>query len=207
MSGPANKVRFTANALGLEYEYIQVSLRDGEHRKEEYLKINPVGKVPSLDDDGFTLFESGAICRYLCEKQETSLYPKDPKQRAVIDQWSDFAVLHILANVGRLLFNRIFAPMVNIAVDERSIEDGLKFLDRYLPLVDQQLGKSKYIAGDQLTLADFAMISALDPVEVSQFDISQYKNIVRYRDDLRAQDWYQKCYKVYGEPLKQMSGS
>ena len=73
LSSPANKVRFAANALGLEYEYIQVKLRDGEHKKSEFLKINPVGKIPVIDDDGFVLFESGAIAKYLCVKHNSAL--------------------------------------------------------------------------------------------------------------------------------------
>ena len=56
LSAPANKVRMTANALGIEYEYIRVSIRDGENRTEEYLKMHPAGKVPVIDDDGFVLF-------------------------------------------------------------------------------------------------------------------------------------------------------
>ena len=77
LSGPANKVRFTANYLGLDYEYVQVKIREGEHRHPEFLAINPVGKIPAMDDDGFVLFESSAIVRYLAEKHDSDLYPKD----------------------------------------------------------------------------------------------------------------------------------
>jgi len=205
LSAPANRVRFTANAVGLDHEFIHVNLREGEHRKAEFLKINPIGKVPAIDDDGFTMFESGAICKYICRKKPSNIYPEDIKQRSLIDQWSEFAVLHVLASVGRLLFNRVFAPMINIDVDERSIKDGLDFLDRYLPLIEQRLSESEFIAGDQFSLADITLISSLDPVEVAQFDISSYKTIVKYRTELKQQDWYQKCYKDYGEPLKQMT--
>jgi len=68
LSAPANKVRFVANYLGLEYDYVQIKIREGEHRAEQFLKLNPVGKIPVIDDDGFTLYESNAICKYLCDK-------------------------------------------------------------------------------------------------------------------------------------------
>ena len=65
LSSPANKVRFVANHIGLDYEYRRVNLREKEQRQEWFLKINPIGKVPAMDDGGFCLFESGAICKYL----------------------------------------------------------------------------------------------------------------------------------------------
>jgi glutathione S-transferase len=88
LSSPANKVRFVANYLGVPYEYRRMNLREGEHKQEWYLKINPVGKIPAMSDGDFNLFESGAICKYLCGKVNSPIYPKDIKQRAIVDQWS-----------------------------------------------------------------------------------------------------------------------
>ena len=87
LSSPANKVRFVANYLGLKYEYIAVKLREGEHQKPEFLKINPIGKIPAIDDAGFCLFESNAICRYLADKSSSSVYPRGLQERAIVDEW------------------------------------------------------------------------------------------------------------------------
>ena len=140
LSSPSNKIRFTANYLGLPFEYIKINLRAGEHQTSEFLKINPVGKIPVMDDGGFILWESGAICKYLANKQTSDLYPGDPKARAIVDQWLDFATLHVGMAVSRVMYNRVFAPLRKEEVDERSIKDNLKFLDRFLPIVDQHLG-------------------------------------------------------------------
>ena len=104
-SSPANKVRMCANALGLEYEYIQVNMQEGEHKSDKYLAVNPAGKVPAIDDDGFTLFESNAIMKYFCDKSSSSYYPKDPLERAVVDQWCDFVSIHVYMALGRVVFN------------------------------------------------------------------------------------------------------
>ena len=64
LSGPCNKTRFVANYLGLNYEYRRINLREGEQKQAWFLKINPVGKVPAMEEDGFCLFESAAICKY-----------------------------------------------------------------------------------------------------------------------------------------------
>ena len=133
LSGPAIKVRLTASFLGIEYKWQLVNLREGEQKKEWFLKINPVGKVPAIDDDGFNLFESNAICKYLCDKHNSPLYPKDVKKRAVIEQWIDYVSFHIGANFIPVMYNRIFAPLRGIPVNEKAITDGLEFLKQYFP--------------------------------------------------------------------------
>lgn len=205
LSTPANKVRMAVNALGLDHEYIRVSIRDGENRRPEFLKINPVAKIPVIDDGGFVLFESGAICRYLAGKVGSDLYPADLKQRAVVNQWVDFAAIHIIGAMSKVVFNRIFYKMAKAELDERSLQDGLNFLKRFLPVADDQLGKNAFLAGEKMTLADITLLSGLDPCEVAQIDLAPYKNIVKWRSALQKKDFYQKCYKEYGEPLKKMA--
>lgn len=205
LSSPANKVRFVANYLGIKYEYVVVKLREGEHQKPEFLKVNPIGKIPAIDDEGFFLFESNAICRYLADKINSPVYPKGLKERALVDEWLDFGSMHISASVSKVVYNRIFAPLRKVEVDERSIKEGLEFLARFLPIVDKQLAVNKYVVGKEITLADFNILAGLDPVEAAQIDISSYPNIVRWRTELKKQDFYTKCYKEYGESLKQTS--
>lgn len=205
-SSPANKVRYVANYLGIKYEYISVNLREKEQKKESYLKMNPVGKVPTMDDDGFYLFESGAICKYLASKNNSSLYPSELKARAVVDQWIDFAALHISINMGKVLFNRVFYKLLGSEKDERSLADGLNFLGQYLPILEAQLGKNKYLTGNMITLADLTLLSALDPAEVSEFDLSGYKNIVKWRDALKKESFYKKCFNDYSDTFKQPAG-
>jgi glutathione S-transferase len=72
ISVPANKLRMCANALGVDYEYIRDNVSEGENRKDEYLAIHPACKVPAMDDDGYILFESNAIMKYLCKKNNSS---------------------------------------------------------------------------------------------------------------------------------------
>lgn len=200
-SSPANKVRMCANALGLDYEYIRVDMLAGEHKSEKYLAINPAGKVPAIDDDGFTLFESNAIMRYLCDKADSSYYPKDPRKRAIVDQWCDFVSIHVYMALGRVVFNRIVAPEIGVEVDERSIKDGLEFLGNFLPVIDGQLGKTKFLAGDELTIADFCLLATVDPAEMAELDLAPYAKLTAWREHLRAEDFYRKVHKFFGESM------
>ena len=202
LSAPANKVRFAANAVGLKYEYIKIDLRAGDHQKPEFLKVNPIGKVPAIDDDGFKLFESNAIIKYLAVKNNSPLYPKDLKERAVVDQWIDFGSMHVGTALSKVIYNRLFAPLRNIPVDENSLKEGLSFLERFLPAVDEQLAKNKYIAGNKLTLADLNLVALFDPCEIANIDLSKYKNIINWRNALKKEKFYTDCHKEYGEALK-----
>lgn len=202
LSGPAIKVRLTASVLGLEYQWRVVNLRDKEQKQDWFLKINPVGKIPAIDDDGFCLFESNAICRYLCDKHGSSLYPKDIQQRAIVDQWIEYIASHISANFSPIVFNRLFAPRMGRPVNETAIADGVKFLEGYFPLIEMQLAKHPYIASDKLSLADIVLFAVLEPAEISQYDLSVYPKLYSWRAALKSQAFYTKCYKEYGEMLK-----
>ncbi|MBI5415852.1 MAG: glutathione S-transferase family protein [Candidatus Omnitrophica bacterium] len=203
LSAPANKVRFAANAIGVKYEYKRVDLRAGDHLKPEFLAVNPVGKVPAVDDGGFRMFESNAIIRYLADKNNSPLYPRDLRERAVVDMWLDFGSMHVGTVLSKVIYNRIFVPLRGLPADENSLQEGLKFLERFLPVVDGQLAKNKYIAGAKFTLADINLLALFDPCEIAAIDISPYKNIVRWRAALRKEKFYTDCHQAYGVSLKE----
>jgi glutathione S-transferase len=203
LSSPANKVRFAANALNLQSEYIKVNLREGEQRKEWFLKLNPASKIPVIDDNGFVLFESNAIIRYLADKINSPLYPKELKDRAVVDQWIDFGSMHVGLAMSKVLYNRVFYKLRGESVDERSLQDGLEFLKKFLPVVDEQLAKNNYIAGKNFTIADINLLALLDPSEIAQVDIKSYNHLNIWRSGLRQKEFYTSVHKEYGELLKQ----
>ncbi|MBF0571188.1 MAG: glutathione S-transferase family protein [Candidatus Omnitrophica bacterium] len=202
LSGPAIKVRLAASFLGLNYKWHLVNLREGEQKQEWFLKINPVGKIPAMDDDGFYLFESNAICKYLCDKHNSPLYPKDVKQRAVIEQWIDYASFHIGANLMPIVYNRVFAKRRGIPVNEKAITDGEESLKQYFPIVEKQLTFHKYIVSNEISLADIILLALLEPVEMAQVNLSGYPKLMVWRAECKKQGFYTRCYKEYGEMLK-----
>jgi glutathione S-transferase len=202
LSGPAIKCRLTASFLGIDYKWQIVNLREGEQKQEWFLKINPVGKIPALSDDDFHLFESNAICRYLCDKYNSPLYPKDVKKRATIEQWIDYATAHIGANFIPVVYNRLFAPLRGMPVNEKAITDGLEFLKQYFPLIEKQLTNAKYIVSQEISLADIVLLAILEPAEMAKFDLSTYPKLDAWRTELKKQPFYTSCYKEYGEMLK-----
>lgn len=200
-SSPANMVRMCANAVGVEYQYVQLDPFKGEHKSDEHLARHPAGKVPAIDDDGFTLFESTAIMKYLCRKAGSDCYPEDVVRQAVIDQWCGFVSIHVFMAMGRVTFNRMVAPKLGVEVDQGSLADGLRFLGQFLPVIEQQLEKSRYLAGDDFSIADICLLAILDPAEVVELDLTPYPKLIAWRDDLRGQPFYRGVHDFYGESL------
>ena len=200
-SPAANAVRMCANALGLDYQYKVLDVFEGEHKTDAYLALNPFGKLPVIDDDGFLLFESSAIVKYLSRKAGSSLYPDDPLEQAIVDQWASFVSVHIYMALVRVLFNKIAAPRFGLPVDENSMADGYRFLEGFLPVIEGQLGKTAHLAGEDLSVADILLLSNLDPAEMITLDLSPYPRLSAWRDRLRAEDFYLKVHEFYGETM------
>ncbi len=207
ISNNVAKVRYCLNELGLEYELIPINPLEGQTQTETYLQIAPSGKIPGIEIDGFRLFESNAINRYLADQKNSPLYPKDPKQRATVEAWMDFCAIHIAWAMGRVFFNRVGAPLFGKEKDINSLNTGLEFLGRFLPVIDKQLSEKTYLTGNQMTLADINLLAILDAAEVSQIDLSKYTNLTRWRNGLKKKEFYQKCYEDYTTFLQEQMAS
>ncbi len=203
LSSPVNKVRYVANYLNIPYEYHNLDLSAGEQRTAEFLKINPLGKIPAINDNGFGLGESNAIIRYLAAKQPSDIYPQDLQQRALIDQWIEFASHHIALAIGKILYNTYFYKMAKVEKDTRSFEDGHKFIAQYLPLLEKQLTAHKYIMGDKFTLADIAILAALDSCELCSLDLTVFSHLNVWRTKLMQASFYTACHKSFTESFQQ----
>jgi glutathione S-transferase len=200
----SNKVKLTANALGVAYEFVTMDFRAGDMSKPAYLAIHPAGKIPGMDDGGFTLFESSAIMRYLADKQGSDLYPRALQLRAQVDAWMDFSTIHIGHAVTKVVFNKIMAPAFGMPVDAQSLADGIKFYARFLPVVDAQLAKQRYVASDALSLADITLLAVLDPSEAAGLDITPYAHVVQWRTARKQEQFYTDSFTSYDDVLKAM---
>ena len=202
LSFPTNKVKFALNLLNIENDYVSLNPWKGEHKSEAHIKRHPAGKVPVIEDSGFTLFESNAIVRYLCQREHNSnYYPNDLKQQTQVNQWLDFATMHIGANVGKVLFNQYFADKIGMEVDTRSMEEGKTFLMNHLPILENQLAQSTYIAGNTMTIADVGLLANLDPIDLLDVDLSQFPHLNNWRKQLINEAFYTKVHHYYGEGM------
>ncbi len=144
------KVSVALEELGLPYEVRKVDLRAGEQKQPAFLAINPNGRVPALVDDGFAIFESGAILLYLAEKTG-KLMPTDVQGRSRVVQWLMFQMGGIGPMMGQAnVFFRYFPEKIQPAIDRYQGE-----VRRLFTVLDRQLGGNDYLAGDY-SIADIA---------------------------------------------------
>ena len=203
LSSPTNKVRLCISKLGLPHEYKHVDLQKGEQMLDDYLEINPHARVPAIDDDGFRLSQSDAICTYLCAiSGPSSFYPQEPQEQAVINQWRDFASHQILPAISKIFYNKIIAPLLGDTPNEDFLKSGQKMLDRDLPYLEDQLKQSEFIAGDKLSLADTSLMAALEPAEMCALDLSPYPAINNWRKAISKREFYQKVHSHFGAEME-----
>lgn len=144
------KVSVALEELGLPYEVRKVDLRAGEQKQPPFLAINPNGRVPALVDDGFAIFESGAILLHLAEKTG-KLMPSDVQGRSRTVQWLMFQMGGIGPMMGQAnVFFRYFPERIQPAIDRYQGE-----VRRLFAVLDRQLDGNDYLAGDY-SIADIA---------------------------------------------------
>jgi len=100
------------------------------------------------------------------------------------------------------VYNRLFASLRGLPVNEKAITDGLEFLKQYFPVIENQLTQHKYIVSQEISLADIILLALLEPAEKAQIDLSVYPQVNAWRTELKKQPFYTSCYKEYGEMLK-----
>ncbi len=203
LSSPTNKVRLCISKLGLPHEYVHVDLQKGEHLLDAYLEINPHGRVPAIDDGGFKLSQSDAICTYLCAiSGPSSFYPEEPQAQALINQWRDVASHQILPAMGRIFFNKVVAPLIGQEPVAAFTQSGLKMLERDLPYIEDQLSQNEFIAGADMSLADTSLMAALEPAEMSGVDLSKYPKTIAWRKLMAKREFYQKVHTHFGAEMQ-----
>lgn len=169
----ASIVQWYLEELNVPYDFVQLDMKADEHRQPEFLALNPMGKVPVLQNGDFVLAESGAILLYLAQQYDPS-YPISPEQQAELYQWVIFA-------------NSTLAMGMFI---ESSQDRETKVL--LGPLSDRLLQQT-YTMGESFTVADIALGSMLAYIlMLLKLDLSLYPGILAYKHRLSERPAFQK---------------
>ena len=167
-SANVQKVLWVLDDLGLAYSREEAGLQVSVNKSPEYLLKNPNGRVPLLEDGAFRLWESNAICRYLCNRSLASkdqperastvasrLYPENSQSRGLVDQWLDWTLWGITAPMVI-----VFQQHVRISEEKRDkqkLAEAEQQANELLEIINQQLLRSPFLVGDELTLADVVL--------------------------------------------------
>lgn len=155
-SGNVKKVLCVADELRIPYERIDAGGKFGVVDTPEYRTLNPNGRVPTIEDGDFVLWESHSIMRYLAMQYGgEAIYPADPALRASVDRWLDWLLSTLVPVDVPVFFGTIRTPPEKH--DRAAIAAGTEKLGNTLSILDRALEGKRYLVGDRMTLADIAL--------------------------------------------------
>src|SRR2546430_6947235 len=176
------KVALFLEESGLPYELVPVDTRKGDQFKPEFLKVNPNGKVPAIDDDGVFVFDSNAILLYLAEEHGKFLPPNTPKNRAQTLSWLMFIATGLGPYSGQAVHFKTAAPKdLDYAVTRYQFE-----AERHYGILNDHLANSRYMVGDTYTIVDMAFWgwARLAPFVLGEAVAAKFANVKRLGDGI-----------------------
>lgn len=200
-SDNVQKVLWTLGETGRPFEHVELGGIHGGLDDPAYLALNPHGRVPTLKDGDVVVWESMAIVRYLAARYSTGLlWPEDPAERAAADQWMTWCQAQPYAACNRLFWLTIRTPEAE--QDRGKIAQTLERLTEQFGLIEAQLAKHRYLAGDRLTMADFPVGTMLYRYFKLPVKRAALPNIERWYRDLSAREAYRRAVMVSFEELR-----
>jgi GSH-dependent disulfide-bond oxidoreductase len=185
------KVALFLEEVGLPYEPIPVDTRKGDQHKAEFRAINPNSKVPVIVDGDVTVFDSSAILLYLAEKTGKFLPPYIDRARGELLSWMFFVSSGVGPYFGQAVHFRNYAPeKLPYAINRYVFE-----AQRHAAILDQRLGRQKYMVGDSYTIVDMNVWgwARLLPNVIGDGAFDKLKNLKRLVDEVTARPAAQKA--------------
>jgi glutathione S-transferase len=190
LSTCTRKVLMTLGETSTPYEMNVIDFATGAHKKEPHISRQPFGRIPAIDDDGFEMFESRAIARYLAEKTKSALIPSDIHARAKMEQWISIETSELAPHAMKFVYEHTFKRKQEQAV----LDSAASALKTTLKVMNDQLAKTPFISGDSFTIADIGYMPYLEYVMASPAKdlVTPFERVVAWWNTLRARPTWQK---------------
>ena len=180
LSGHSHRVRLFLSLLGIDYQEIEVALGEGAHKRPDFLKINPFGQVPVLDDDGIIVPDANAILVYLAKKfARADWLPEDAAGAASVQRWLSVAA-------GQLAHGPAQARLITVFNAPFRPEEVIPRAHAILRLIDEQLTTTAFICGTKPTIADIALYSYVARAPEGNVALTDYIHIHRWLAAIEA---------------------
>lgn len=171
LSGHSHRARLFLSLLGVPHELVEVDLAKGAHKAPDYLRINPFGQVPALDDAGTVVTDSNAIMVYLARKLgKTEWLPTSPLAEARVQKWLSVAA-------GQIAYGPAAARLITVFGSDFRPEEVIQRAHGVLALIEAQLSSQAFIAAEQPTIADIALYSYVARAPEGNVDLSDYPQV------------------------------
>ena len=177
ISGNCMKPKWTADLLGIPYDWVEVDILQGGTRTEDFLSVNPAGQVPLARwPDGRALPQSNAIMLYLAEEAGSDLVPSDPFRKAQMMSWLFWEQYSHETAIAVRRFQKHYLKTPDDQIDPQLLAKGR----RALGVMELQLTYTDWIVGDTMTLADIALVAYTRVAHEGGFDLSDFPSVERW---------------------------
>mgnify|MGYP001464294917 FL=1 len=179
----ADRSLWAIEETGIDYEHVKTNFGE-ESKADEYLEINPNGRIPALVDGDLKLFESMAINLYLTKQYARDLYPTNPNDEAKANQWSVWAISEIEPLQMQIVIQKFFVSKDK--QDQAEIDQASKGLVRPLKVLDHALRDSDYLLGEKFSVADLNVAGVMLLLKAVNFDFDPFQNVSAWIDKCHA---------------------
>jgi glutathione S-transferase len=185
----ASRALWMCRELGIPFELVETHFADGSTHTPEFLAINPNGKIPAIDDDGFRLWESMAINIYLAKKHASPLLPPDLQQEMLALQWSFWVMTEVEKPLLTVMLQRMELPEGSYLRERNpknpaAEEQALRALQQPLAVLERHLHGRDHLLGAQFTVADLNVATVLSWSRPANLDLSGTPQV---------QQWLKRC--------------
>lgn len=209
VSTTSRPVQLAAAEMGIELDLQVVDLMKGEHHSPEYVKINPNRLVPVLEDGDFRMTESSAIIKYLADKANSPLYPKDVQKRARVNERMDWFNTNFYREVGyNLAYPQVY-PHHKRATDEINqgvIKWGQEKAHAALQILNDHILTDDYVCGKEMTIADIFGAQLTSVTELLGEDLKKYPKVKAWLDRMKARPNWKSINAVHDDFAASLKG-
>lgn len=181
------KVLLAASWLGIELEMQNLDLFAGEAKTPEFLRLNPQGKVPTLVDGDFSLWESNAIVQYLAERAPNSaLLPADARGRADVLRWQFWESTTWAPACMAYVYEHLLKPKLGQGeTDPDKLQRADEKFHPAAKLLDEHLAGQNWLVGDAVSLADLSVAPMLMYAEKAQYPLAGYAHLAAWFEKIQ----------------------
>jgi glutathione S-transferase len=198
----SRKVLAGLDQMKCDYKFNFINYFEGGQKDPEFVKnINPSATVPAATDGDLHLTESNAILMYGADKADSSMYPKDLKQRASVNRWLLWEASVWFGSCYIYVIQNVVQELLGGKPDQSVLDSESGKWNNLAGILNNQLGKTKWIAGDELTIADIAIAAPMHLWAPSKMPVDKHPNLKRWIEEVEKLPAWQKTQGAVDKAL------
>ncbi|KAK3714010.1 hypothetical protein LTR37_008039 [Vermiconidia calcicola] len=198
----SRKVLAGLDLVKADYHYNYINYFEGGQKDESFVKnINPFATVPAAVDGDLHLTESNAILQYAADLNDSLAYPKDLKKRANVNRWLLWETSSWFPSCYVFLIQNVVQPLMGGKPDESVLSGEAEKWNKLATVLNDELGKHKFIVGDEVSIADIAIAAPMHLHEASKLPMDKYTNLKRWIAEIEKLPEWQKTQGAVDKAL------